>query len=1077
MYGNRNQMSQWEAPVAAPLLDEDDLRFDPDAEEIQGDTQGLTLLARRDQGNATRWVKQTANGHREIVDDEHARFSIPVLRNQRAIRVFLSSTFRDMQVERNYLVTVVFPRLKRLAQSHGVLLQEIDLRWGITAEEAHRGETVAICLDEIDRCRACPPFFIGLLGERYGWIPDAPALDALDRAMDSRINGEASLAMRGRARRDAYSVTEMEIRYGVLDTPEMTGHAFFYTRAPELTRMFAQQTGDASAEPIYYEASADCIARQEALKQTLRERGLVRMDGYRSVQELGNDIERAITAAIMRVARSVAAVQQQTSAPLPLGWQANQTLNDIMDAERVIFEQRDPQADALTRAWADREQPGMVRLMLVGAPGIGKAHEAVGLATLTRFWQLGAPVIALHCRAGTVTNADGAFGFIRSALAAFGAIPPSHQQGARAGLRETLQSVDRPCILQITDIDLLGAASELIDLLGLVQNPRLAVILTTSDTALGQRASGAFEVRTLGALRPEERETLAREYLARYRKSLDTQAMHTLISMPLAGSPLFLTLVLDELRRGAVFETLDATLDLYAGMSTIEQAFLQSLQAWLKHVGADRRNSERWHAMLETLCLARHGAPNDFFTADAGLGLSPLQWMTWQGLAESVLVDAGDRWRLRNEQLRDILFRHCFGNDPDGVAQAKARRRLANYIALPAAWDITGLLERTQQMLWLAKQTGSPEDLQGLHATLSARENIGALQVSDIGLLFEGWRVLVGHGFSLTPLIELAVDSNDTAWPHLLARLLTQFECWTDLERFARSVIAEQKFPRAGHFDYQLGVALINQGRSAEALEVLAPRIRAWAAAPHAALPPESLGILMGLIADGEIDGAPWGPTLDTALQIVVDMEPSVESELQLALISCAMPLLLGTPNFALLETLARRAMLMSYDLPSLEGARVRLLMGFPLINALRSQSKFDEAVTAGFTVLGIQTPSFPQEAVLRARCARATGQSLLGLARWEEAAELLEFALAHEPQDNTDFIPLLLNTAFLAICMIELKQWPRVRPLLEAFVVYGHSLPEMHGELQGWLLQHLRNGGRLEDARWLESASRGNAT
>lgn len=287
MYEDKGQMYQWQALVAAPHVDEADLRFNPNAEEIHSDAPGLTLLAPQQDGEATRWFRQGPDGCREEVDDLHARFSTPVFRNQRTIRVFLSSTFRDMQVERNYLVTVLFPRLKRLAQSHGVLLQEIDLRWGITAEEAHRGETVAICLDEIDRCRACPPFFIGLLGERYGWIPDTAALDALDQAMGSRANGESSLDMRGRARRDAYSVTEMEIRYGVLDTPEMTGHAFFYNRAPELTRMFAQHTTEPNAAQDYYEADSAGTARQEALKRALRERGLVRMDGYRSVQELG----------------------------------------------------------------------------------------------------------------------------------------------------------------------------------------------------------------------------------------------------------------------------------------------------------------------------------------------------------------------------------------------------------------------------------------------------------------------------------------------------------------------------------------------------------------------------------------------------------------------------------------------------------------------------------------------------------------------------------------------------------------------------------------------------------------------
>ncbi len=42
------------------------------------------------------------------------------------------------------------------------------LRWGVTEKEAESGKALDICLDEIDSCR---PYFLGLLGHRYGWIP------------------------------------------------------------------------------------------------------------------------------------------------------------------------------------------------------------------------------------------------------------------------------------------------------------------------------------------------------------------------------------------------------------------------------------------------------------------------------------------------------------------------------------------------------------------------------------------------------------------------------------------------------------------------------------------------------------------------------------------------------------------------------------------------------------------------------------------------------------------------------------------------------------------------------------------
>ena len=93
------------------------------------------------------------------------------------VRVFVSSTFRDMQVERDILVKTVFPELRARMRARGVELFEVDLRWGVTEEQAQQGETLPILFSEVDRCR---PFFIGLLGERYGWVPDAAAFtDAL----------------------------------------------------------------------------------------------------------------------------------------------------------------------------------------------------------------------------------------------------------------------------------------------------------------------------------------------------------------------------------------------------------------------------------------------------------------------------------------------------------------------------------------------------------------------------------------------------------------------------------------------------------------------------------------------------------------------------------------------------------------------------------------------------------------------------------------------------------------------------------------------------------------------------------
>ncbi|MEL6921101.1 MAG: DUF4062 domain-containing protein, partial [Pseudomonadota bacterium] len=114
----------------------------------------------------------------------------------RSFRVFLSSTFRDMDAERDHLVQVVFPQLRQLAWKRSVAFQEVDLRWGITVEEAQRGEIIDRCLNEIDLCH---PFFVAMIGSRYGYADPTPA-DELPAHL-------APFAGR--------SVTEMEIRHAV----------------------------------------------------------------------------------------------------------------------------------------------------------------------------------------------------------------------------------------------------------------------------------------------------------------------------------------------------------------------------------------------------------------------------------------------------------------------------------------------------------------------------------------------------------------------------------------------------------------------------------------------------------------------------------------------------------------------------------------------------------------------------------------------------------------------------------------------------------------------------------------------
>ena len=147
------------------------------------------------------------------------------------VTVFISSTFNDMHAERDYLVKDVFPELREWCEERKIHLVDIDLRWGVTEADARSKHTVLACLNNIDGSR---PFFICFLGQRRGWIPEKGDISAetIDEYPDvSSVIGRKS-------------VTEMEIEHALLSPMRhivngkekleiQVDHALFYFRNPD----------------------------------------------------------------------------------------------------------------------------------------------------------------------------------------------------------------------------------------------------------------------------------------------------------------------------------------------------------------------------------------------------------------------------------------------------------------------------------------------------------------------------------------------------------------------------------------------------------------------------------------------------------------------------------------------------------------------------------------------------------------------------------------------------------------------------------------------------------------------------
>lgn len=118
-----------------------------------------------------------------------------------------------MGAEREQLIKKTFPMLKALCSERSVTLSEVDLRWGITEADSASGETLNMycppdpsCLSEVDNCR---PYFLCLLGSRYGWAQRAEAEDQLLSLTFAKAEGNFPFVKRFRDR----SITELEVRY------------------------------------------------------------------------------------------------------------------------------------------------------------------------------------------------------------------------------------------------------------------------------------------------------------------------------------------------------------------------------------------------------------------------------------------------------------------------------------------------------------------------------------------------------------------------------------------------------------------------------------------------------------------------------------------------------------------------------------------------------------------------------------------------------------------------------------------------------------------------------------------------
>ena len=642
--------------------------------------------------------------------------------NIRQIRVFVSSTFKDMREERDHLVKYIFPQLRRLCESRSVAWGEVDLRWGVTDEQKAEGQVLPICLEEIERCR---PFFIGLLGERYGWVPDKIPSYLLER--------EHWLEQLPQS-----SVTELEIVHGVLRESAMQGHGFFYFRDP--TYLDRLPAGTIRAD---YESENE-IARQKlkTLKTKLRQARAQKVcqlrENYHDPQELGKWVLEDFTSLINTLF---------PEAQKP-GWlEREASEHEVFALSRTgIYIGRQEYFDRLDAHAAGEEPP----LVVLGESGSGKsallANWAVqyrinhpedlvlmhflGASPQSTSWTsiiqriMGEIKDRLHFTEDIPEKAEELrSAFFKWLFRAGAQMAEASQSGTRSGLHKWFGKRTAPTakppgrIILILDglnqLEDRDSAPDLVWLPPMMPANVSLVVSTLAGRTLDEIRQRKWPELHLSPLSLEERRRLIDQVLASHAKSLSPERVDKLARASSCANPLYLRLVLEELCLFGEHELLDERINFYLAAPSPRDLYKKVISRWKQDYGG------QFSIVQDTLSLlwaARRGLSETEILEILGTKNSPMPRAEWSPLylaMSSALVSRAGLLNFAHDYLRSAVFETCL---PDASLQQSTHLRLAGYFQqLPPGIrrneELPWQLCRAKQWQRLADYLGKPGSL------------------------------------------------------------------------------------------------------------------------------------------------------------------------------------------------------------------------------------------------------------------------------------------------------------------------------------------------------------------------------
>ena len=648
----------------------------------------------------------------------------------RHIRVFISSTFQDMQGERDYLMKHTFPMLRKLASERDVTLTEIDLRWGITEEESLSGKVVEICLREIENS---VPFFIGIIGNRYGWVPKEEELGENVTERYPEVKDYVNRQL---------SVTEMEMQFGVLERKEDM-NAYFYIKEEEEGK------------------EIDNLEMLERLKKAV---GYSRYpsSSYSTVEDLAQQVEQAFTALLDKLfpVGNISELEKERIGQRSIMRQL---------CQNYIEDERNFQAiDQWLDDWDSHQ------LVVTGASGLGKSALIANwlkekLSDNNRDYNI---IYHFTGNGGSECSHERIKSFLCEEVAdTYGWKETDDKDISKisatsSGMSDEKEDkLDQLFISVAAEADkplliVLDAVNQIVDndnaklLNWLPVLPRKVKILFSTledDRTMQVFKNRNYPIFTLQPLSTEHRKKLITEYLHKlYGKKLTEQLVERIAGDRQCENTLVLKTLLDELINYGIYETLGDRVEYYLSQETIEDFYQALLQSYEEEFG----KSFVCHA-LSLIAVSKNGLSEDEILAilnhgyaEDNLRVTRLQWSQFLFAFMSHTITKNGI----------ITFSHSY------ILNAVEERysKSDNQHEHTCREEIVRLMDGQETDLAFAErawQLFNLKDYKRLHDFLLNIKVFDSLYKSDEYALGQYWRELIAKGYKLSdykPLLKEA---------------------------------------------------------------------------------------------------------------------------------------------------------------------------------------------------------------------------------------------------------------------------------------------------------------------------------